>query len=83
VAQTRLGPRSPRTGVVTEFDDDRGLGSVLGDDGQHYRFHCAAVVDGTRTIAVGTRVVFAVAPGHGGRYEARSIIDIGTTGQSV
>ena len=78
MTQPRLGPRAPRTGVVSEFDEDRGLGSVLGDDGHRYRFHCAAIVDGTRTVEVGTRVAFAVAAGHGGHYEARSIVGIGT-----
>ena len=77
MAQCGVGPRSPRLGVVTEFDDDRGLGSVLGDDGRRYPFHCATIVDGTRRIDIGTRVAFAVVPGHGGRYEARSIVGIG------
>jgi cold shock CspA family protein len=64
--------------VVTEFDDDRGLGSVLDDDGRRYPFHCATIVDGTRTVEVGMRVAFAVVPGHRGRYEARSITGIGS-----
>jgi cold shock CspA family protein len=62
--------------VVTEFDDPRGLGTVLGDDGGRYSFHCSALADGTRTVVVGTRVAFAVAAGHGGRDEARSLVTI-------
>jgi cold shock CspA family protein len=67
------------TGVVEEFDEPRGLGWVTGEDGARYRFHCTAVADGTRTIARGTRVVFSLAPGHGGRYEARGLASLGLT----
>jgi len=62
--------------VVTDFDEPRGLGSVRGDDGRSYPFHCTAVADGTRQIAPGTRVVFAVVAGHGGRYEARAVTPV-------
>ena len=58
---------------MTEFDEARGLGTVDGDDGHRYPFHCTAIADGSRTIAVGTEVRFTVAPGHRGRYEARSL----------
>ncbi len=66
--------RASRTGVVSEFDDPRGLGSVLGDDGRRYEFHCTAVADGSRAIEVGTRVTFILAAAHRGRLEAREII---------
>jgi cold shock CspA family protein len=69
----RGGPRAPVTGVVIEFDDRRGLGVVLADDGRRLGFHCTAIADGTRTVAVGARVVFWVAPAHLGRYEARNV----------
>jgi cold shock CspA family protein len=59
--------------VVTEFDDQRGLGVVSAQDGSSYHFHCTALSDGTRTVEVGTHVVFVVAAGHGGRDEARAI----------
>jgi CspA family cold shock protein len=62
--------------VVTEFDEPRGLGAVRGDDGSNYPFHCTALADGTRDVAVGTRVVFTVAAGHGGRYEAGAVTTI-------
>jgi cold shock CspA family protein len=58
---------------VTEFDEGRGLGVVLADDGRRFTFHCAAIADGTRSVAAGARVVFCVVPGHGGRYEARAV----------
>jgi cold shock CspA family protein len=73
LTRARGGPRAPRIGVVGEFDEPRGLGLVHGDDGRVYPFHCTALADGTRRVEVGTRVVFAVAPGHRGRYEARAV----------
>jgi cold shock CspA family protein len=73
MAHARGGPRAPRIGVVTEFDEPRGLGVVRDDDGRRYGFHCTALADGTRNVDLGVRVVFTVAAGHGGRYEARAI----------
>ena len=60
-------------GVVVDFGDQRGWGTVQGDDGSELFFHCTAVADGSRTIAVGTPVVYDVAAGHLGRWEARGI----------
>ena len=77
MAVARSSPHAPRLGVVVDFDDPRGLGAVLGDDGHRYRFHCAEIADGTRTVRVGARVAFSVAAGHGGREEARSIVTVG------
>lgn len=57
---------------MIEFDEARGLG-VLDADGTCYPFHCTAMVDGTRTIAVGTDVSFGVRPGGLGRWEATAI----------
>jgi cold shock CspA family protein len=65
--------RTIHTGVVHEFDDPRGLGTVLGDDGRRYGFHCTAIADGTRHIDVGARVTFILVAGHLGRVEARDI----------
>jgi CspA family cold shock protein len=58
------------TGVVSEFDEAAGLGTVTADDGAVYRFHCTQIADGTRSIDVGTRVCFDVVAWHQGRYEA-------------
>jgi len=77
MTQARGGPRAPKTGVVTAFDEPRGLGVVRADDGSTYPFHCTALADGTRDVALGTRVVFCVAAGHGGRYEARALTALG------
>ena len=40
-------------GIVQAFDEPRGLGTIE-SDGAEYPFHCTALLDGTRTIQVGT-----------------------------
>lgn len=59
-------------GVVTDFDDPRGLGTIEAD-GATYPFHCTAIADGSRTIEVGTPVAFEVRAGLMGRWEAAHI----------
>jgi cold shock protein len=61
------------TGAVEEFDDDKGYGTVRTDDGTALFFHCTAIADGTRSIAVGTKVTFDVVAGRLGRWEASAI----------
>jgi cold shock CspA family protein len=61
---------------VTSFDPARGLGEVADDDGTSYGFHATAIADGSRRIDVGTTVVYTVTPGHGGLYEARSLLPV-------
>ena len=63
----------PHHGRVASFDQARGLGEVRADDGTAFGFHATAIADGSRTSAVGTEVRFTVAPGHRGRYEARTL----------
>jgi CspA family cold shock protein len=60
-------------GSVESFDKDVGLGEVRARDGRLYSFHCTEIGDGSRDIAVGTEVDFAVAPGHLGSWEARRV----------
>ena len=60
-------------GVVTEFDEAAGLGTVTAEDGTAYRFHCTAIADGTRSIEIDTKVEFEVRPGRHGTYEASGI----------
>jgi hypothetical protein len=62
-------------GRITEFDEARGLG-VLDAGGVRYPFHCTALVDGTRTIEVGTEVTFGLRPGGMGRWEATAIEEL-------
>jgi len=61
------------TGVVEEFDEQRGLGTIVTDDGVELPFHCTAIADGSRTVEAGRRVQFSVVPGLSGRWEARRI----------
>lgn len=61
------------TGIVSSFDEPRGLGIITTLDGVEVPFHCTAIADGTRTISVGERVRFALVPGHLGRWEAARI----------
>jgi cold shock CspA family protein len=62
-----------RTGIVETFDEPRGLGEVRADDGAVLSFHCTAIADGSRTIAVGTPVRYRIVPGRLGRWEASDI----------
>lgn len=69
-------PLSDGTGVVAEFDEDRGIGLIQRDDGTNYPFQCLSIADGTRTIPVGVSVAFSVAAGRMGKWEATSITTI-------
>ena len=59
-------------GVVTSFDEPRGLGTIDAE-GTEYPFHCTAIADGTRTIEVGAAVTFEVRAAGMGRWEAAAI----------
>jgi cold shock CspA family protein len=61
------------TGEVSAFDEAVGLGTVRGDHGRNYPFHCTQIADGSRTIASGVRVQFDVVPGQLGRWEAAAV----------
>lgn len=61
------------TGVVEEWDDPRGVGVVRSDDGRAFDLQCTHIADGSRTTEVGTRVAFAPAPGHHGRWQAENV----------
>ncbi|MHB8328829.1 MAG: cold-shock protein [Acidimicrobiales bacterium] len=74
---TQGDPKAPHTGTVAAFDESRGLGTVADDDGTDRPFHCTAIVDGSRRIPVGARVLFTLAPGHLGRLEAHTLMPIG------
>ena len=55
------GTIGSRTGTVTAFDDDRGLGEITADGGDVHHFHCTGIADGSRTIEVGTVVRYGTA----------------------
>jgi cold shock CspA family protein len=62
-----------RRGMVADFDEVAGLGTVAGDGGGTWTFHCTAIADGSRTIEAGTVVTFREVPGHLGRWEAADL----------
>jgi cold shock CspA family protein len=68
------------TGVVVAFDEHRGCGTVRAADGRELFFHCTAIADGTRQVAVGGEVVFVVVPGHGGQWEAADVKTLSGSG---
>ena len=65
---------------MVAFDPDRGLGTVRDDGGSELAFHCTALADGTRSVEVGTRVVYVIAAGHRGLVEARGLATLGHAG---
>lgn len=66
---------APLDGVVVAFDEARGWGIVEAAGGRYW-FHCTQLLDGTRTVQVGARVRFDIAPGHLGRWEAVRISSV-------
>jgi cold shock CspA family protein len=67
-------PFAEATGLVWEFDEPRGLGVIRHEGGDDVPFHCTAIADGSRTIAVGQPVRFTVVAGRLGRWEADRIV---------
>lgn len=63
----------PLIGRVGEFDEARGIGVVEYGERRRFPFHCTAISDGSRIIAVGTVVAIEVSAGHLGRLEAVSV----------
>lgn len=59
-------------GVVSAFDEPRGLGTIEAG-GTAYPFHCTALTDGSRTVEEGAKVRFEVRPAGMGRWEATRI----------
>lgn len=63
----------PLVGRVGEFDEARGLGVVEYGQSRRFPFHCTAITDGSRQIAVGTLVAIEVSTGRLGHLEAVSV----------
>jgi len=57
-------------GVVVDFDERRGDGTIKSDQGESFYFHCIEIADGSRFIRVGARVRAQRESGHLGRDEA-------------
>ncbi len=60
----------PLVGEVIAFDEERGLGTVRAGN-RVVGFHCTAITDGSRRIAVGSVVAVRLSAGRRGRVEAR------------
>jgi CspA family cold shock protein len=60
-------------GTVETFDAELGLGTVRGEDGRTYGFHCTQIADGSRRVEPGAAVRFDVVAGHLGRWEAAAL----------
>ncbi len=73
--QVDLPPVGPAAlvGDVIEFDEPRGVGTLEYGAGRRLGFHCTAITDGSRRIAIGTVVAFTVRAGHLGHLEAASV----------
>lgn len=72
-----MTPR-PVLGRVATFDDRQGWGTVRDEGGHEHYFHCTAIADGTRTIAVDAAVVYVLVAGHLGQWEATAIDTVTT-----
>jgi len=66
----------PSFGEIVAFDEQRGLGTLRDPSGRELEFHCTQIADGSRTIDVGARVVFVVAAGSLGRWEATGVVKL-------
>jgi cold shock CspA family protein len=60
-------------GRIETFDERRGDGRLLADNGEGFYFHCVNIADGTRTIQAGERVTAERVVGHLGHDEALEI----------
>jgi cold shock CspA family protein len=60
-------------GEVVAFDEPSGYGTVQSEAGEEFFFHCTAIADGSRTIAVGALVTFDVVAGRRGQWEAAAV----------
>jgi hypothetical protein len=66
-------PAGAIAGVVSEFDEATGLGSVELAGFGAAPFHCTAVTDGSRHIDPGVAVLTCLAARHLGRFEAVAV----------
>jgi len=60
-------------GVVGAFSDLRGDGVIMSDAGESLYFHCLSILDGSRTVDVGTVVVGRRRVGHLGCDEVDAV----------
>lgn len=63
-------------GVIESFDDHRGDGMLVSDEGERFYFHCVSIADGTRHIDTGVRAHGERRVGHVGRDEVVAVTKI-------
>jgi hypothetical protein len=63
-------------GLIESFDDHRGDGVLLSDEGERFYFHCVAIADGTRHIDPGVRARGERRVGHVGRDEVAAVREL-------
>ena len=66
-------------GVVIDFDERRGDGTMRSDQGESFYFHCLEIADGSRIVPVGARVRAERSSGRLGRDEARHLAPEGVS----
>lgn len=64
------------TGLIESFDDRRGDGVLLSEEGERFYFHCVAIANGTRHIEPGVRAQGERRVGHLGRDEVVAVSEI-------
>lgn len=64
---------SAARGVVKEFDEASGIGTIEANDGRIVPFHCLVISDNSRTIEVGTAVYFSLFAATRGHFEASRV----------
>jgi hypothetical protein len=63
-------------GLIESFDDRRGDGVFLSDEGVRFYFHCVSLANGTRHIEPGVRVTGERRVGHVGRDEVAAVTEM-------
>jgi hypothetical protein len=63
-------------GYIESFDDRRGDGVLLSDEGGRFYFHCVSIANGTRHIETGVRAHGERRVGHVGRDEISAVTEI-------
>jgi len=63
-------------GRIEAFDDHRGDGLVVSDEGEALYFHCVNIADGSRRIARGAIISARRGVGRLGHDEAREIVKL-------
>jgi hypothetical protein len=62
------------SGIVEDFDEQRGDGRLRDGEGHEYYFHCVSIANGTRSIPLGVRAHAQRAVGRLGHDEVVDII---------